>query len=155
MLLSTVLWPCNQSSIMLSRTHQIVSISLLCLLVTITGAFPCLSHGTCWPCKARFILLTPSVSNYLPRCTPAVVAGMRWPASEVWTLQRRRWPLPADELKLPWVAMTSLTFARGWVKIRSCVCPCVLAWMNERTNERINELRQVCAWTCACVCMFM
>ena len=76
----------------------------------------------------------------LPPAAVAAVAGMRWPASEVWTLQRRRWPLPADELKLPWVAMTSLTFARGWVKIRACVCPCVRACVRACMNERTNEL---------------
>ena len=47
------------------------------------------------------------------------VAESRWPDSKVWTLQRRRWSLPAYELKLPWVAMTSVIFVglRGWVKM--------------------------------------
>ena len=88
----------------------------------------------------------------LPPATVAAVAGMRWLDSEVWTPQRRRWPLPADELKLPWVAMTSLTFARGWVKIGACVCPFVRSCSHEWTNEQMNELRQVCGWTWA-VCM--
>ena len=81
----------------------------------------------------------------LPPATVAAVAGMRWLDSEVWTLQRLRWSLPADELKLPWVAMTSLTFVRGWVKICVCVRACVRSCMNERTNE----LRRVDV----CVCM--
>ena len=110
--------------------------------------------------KARFILLTPSVSDYLSPCTPAAGNSCR-----------RRWHA-LTRLGSMNAPASSLIFARGGAKItqssndvtdlcawlsknmclRVSVRACLLALMNERTNDQMNELRQVCGWTCA-VCM--
>ena len=74
----------------------------------------------CWGLHttARFILWTPSVSDYLPRCTPA---GRRWLA----LTSLRSMNDPASSLIFASVCakfttssnMTSVTFIRGWVKM--------------------------------------
>ena len=88
--------------------------------------------------KARFILLTTSVSNYLPRCTPAAGNSCR-----------RRWHA-LTRLGSMNAPASSLTFASGWAKITlssndvTDLCTwlskntCVRACMNERTNEWIK-----------------
>ena len=85
--------------------------AVCCTVIGDTGSRP----------KARFILLTPSVSDKILPPAPAAGGSCRRlsradQTKKVWTLQRRRRSLPAYELKLPWVVMKSVTFVRCWVK---------------------------------------
>ena len=98
-------------------------------------------------CKARFILLTPSVSDYLPRRTPAASNSCRRRWHALTWLGSMNAPASSLIFASEWARITlssnDVTDLCAWLskntRVRVSVRACLHEWASERTKERTNE----------------